>query len=145
MSTINDRIKLIVNQMFNGNTSEFERASKINPSTVKNIIGGRLTKPSYDVLEAIIRNNVLLSAEWLMRGEGDMLKQSGDGDMIISNDLSPSDKDHEIDILKKYLKFSKETIDKLRSTIAGLEDEIIKLRSEIEVIKEDNNRSSGIG
>ena len=130
MSTINDRIKMIVNQMFNGNTSEFERASKINPSTVKNIIGGRLTKPSYDVLEAIIRNNVLLSAEWLLRGEGEMLKQSN-----ISQDEDSSQKNTDQDAeYWKHIDLSNMEImtlhvDDLNARIKELEAEILSLKS----------------
>lgn len=130
MSTINDRIKMIVNQMFNGNTSEFERASKINPSTVKNIIGGRLTKPSYDVLEAIIRNNVLLSAEWLLRGEGEMLKQSN-----ISQDEDSSQKktDQDAEYWKHIALSNMEImtlhVDDLNARIKELEAEILNLKS----------------
>lgn len=76
METINDRIQSIVKDDFSGNVSEFERASNIKPSTIKNIISGRKTKPSYDVLESIIRNNVLISAHWLMTGEGEKYKQN---------------------------------------------------------------------
>ena len=74
METINDRIQSIVVEDFKGNVSEFERASNIKPSTIKNIINGRKSKPSYDVLESIIRNNVLISAHWLITGEGEKYK-----------------------------------------------------------------------
>lgn len=74
MSSINQRIQAVINEMFNGNVSEFERSSGIKPYTVKNIVGSRQTKPSYDVLESIIRNNVQISSDWLLTGEGDMLK-----------------------------------------------------------------------
>jgi hypothetical protein len=129
MSTINERIKMIVNQMFK-NASEFERVSGIKPSTVKNIIGGRLTKPSYDVLEAIIRNNVLLSAEWLLRGEGEMLKQSN-----LSLDENPSQKDTEQNaeywkhIALTNMEIMTQHVDSLNAKIKGLEAEILNLKS----------------
>lgn len=74
MDTVNERIKEIVDEYFNGNVSEFERTSNIKPSTIKNIIGGRKTKPSYDILENILRNNVQISAEWLITGMGEKNK-----------------------------------------------------------------------
>lgn len=109
MSTINDRIKIIVNQIFNKNISEFERASGIKPSTVKNIIGGRLTRPSYDILESIIRNNVLLSAEWLLRGEGNMLRTVIPNDSSISSDKNAKHVDYNnCDMNGRILEFIKE-------------------------------------
>ena len=89
MGTINDRIKAIVDELYNGNVSEFERASDIKPNTIKNIIGGRLTKPSYNLLECIVRNNVLLSSEWLLTGEGSMLKEDKTGVTLLSHSKVP--------------------------------------------------------
>lgn len=74
MTNINERIQAIINKLYNGNVSEFERASSIKPSTIKNIVGSRQTKPSYDILELIIRNNVQISAEWLLTGKGEILR-----------------------------------------------------------------------
>ena len=42
MSTINERIKQIIDEDFNGNVSEFERVANIKPFTIKNIVAGRL-------------------------------------------------------------------------------------------------------
>lgn len=83
IESINGRIQLIIDEVYNGNVSEFERASNIKPSTIKNIVGGRQTKPSYDVLESIVRNNVQISSDWLLTGEGKMLREENPSNGII--------------------------------------------------------------
>lgn len=90
MQTINERVQHVVNELYGGNVSDFERASQIKPSTIKNVIGGRRTKPSFDVLENIIRNNVLISSEWLLTGKGDMLKRAYPGETLEVNDYMES-------------------------------------------------------
>ena len=83
VESINGRIQLIIDEIYKGNVSEFERASNIKPSTIKNIVGGRQTKPSYDVLESIVRNNVQISSDWLLTGEGKMLKEESPFDGVV--------------------------------------------------------------
>lgn len=83
MQTINERIQYIINKLYSGNVSEFERASEIKPYTVKNIIGGRQTKPSFDILESIVRNNVQISARWLLLGKGEMERQLLPGETLM--------------------------------------------------------------
>lgn len=51
MGTINDRIKRIVNELFNGNTSSFARQINVPQPTLKDIVGGKLSTPRADVLE----------------------------------------------------------------------------------------------
>lgn len=43
MGTINDRIKRIVNELFNGNTSSFARQINVPQPTLKDIVGGKLS------------------------------------------------------------------------------------------------------
>lgn len=85
MENINTRIQIIINELYNSNVSEFERASGIKPYTIKNIVGSRQTKPSYDILELIIRNNVQISAEWLLCGKGKMLKKEQSSNHVGAN------------------------------------------------------------
>lgn len=74
MDTINNRILNIINTLFNGNVSAFCRATNIPQPTLKDIVSGRMNKPSYSVLEKILDANGLnISAEWLLRGSGDMI------------------------------------------------------------------------
>lgn len=142
MLNINQRIQSIVDELFNGNVSEFERTSGIKPSTVKNIVGSRQTKPSYDILESIIRNNVQVSSDWLLTGQGSMLKspfsssqhiQNRDGivaggSMIVPSHYAAQKKEEKLAQIKAELSGLKE--EKKR-----VDDELCKAKKEIEVLR----------
>lgn len=72
MGSINERIKLIVDSFYNGNVSEFERICGLNKDTLKHVVGGRLSKPSFDSIELITRTVVRVDPLWLITGEGEM-------------------------------------------------------------------------
>ena len=72
METVNDRLKMVIDETFGGNVSAFSRALNISQSTLKDIVGGKMNKPSYGVLEKIVGAKTLnISMEWLLTGEGD--------------------------------------------------------------------------
>lgn len=74
---VNERIKCIVDECFDGNVSAFARAIDISQSTLKDIVGGRFSKPGYDVLEKILSAETLfISPDWLMKGKGNMITQN---------------------------------------------------------------------
>lgn len=73
--TVNERIRLIAEKLYKNNVNELCRALDIKQATMSNIVAGRMSKPSFEVLAAIIeKSNV--SAEWLITGKGEMLKSS---------------------------------------------------------------------
>lgn len=73
-TTINERILYIIDNQLNGNQKKFAEKINFAPQVIHNIISGRKSKPSFDVLNAIISSFVYISAEWLLTGEGEMLK-----------------------------------------------------------------------
>ena len=73
MNTVNNRLKCIIDELFDGNVSAFSRATNISQSTLKDIVGGKMNKPSCGVLEKIASVKTLnVSMEWLLTGEGEM-------------------------------------------------------------------------
>lgn len=74
MTTINDRLRHIVDEYFEGNKTQFAKAIGIPPTSVCNYIGGqRASKPSSEMLaKIVVETNI--SPEWLLTGEGEMLK-----------------------------------------------------------------------
>lgn len=74
MDTVNERIYLIVKEMFNGNVSAFCRVVGIKQPTLNTIVGSRKSKPSYDVLNAIATSDLNLNTDWLITGRGSMTK-----------------------------------------------------------------------
>lgn len=71
MSTINERIKSLVDHFSKGNNSDFANKIGINEANVRNYIAN--TEPKFNVLEKIA-NNFEINFEWLLTGKGDMLK-----------------------------------------------------------------------
>ncbi|WP_162055058.1 helix-turn-helix domain-containing protein [Pontibacter pamirensis] len=69
---INERIKLIIEE-YKHTPSSFARSIGSSRQTVTNIIEGR-NKPSYDFLLSILVAEPDVSSDWLMKGEGHMLK-----------------------------------------------------------------------
>lgn len=76
MNSINDRIQLIINERFNGNTSAFCRSVDVKQPTMNTILGERKSKPSFDVISNIINAKALndIDANWLITGKGSMTK-----------------------------------------------------------------------
>ena len=53
----------------------FSKRVGVTPSMINNLTGPRQGKPSYELLERIAATFPELSLEWLVRGEGEMLRE----------------------------------------------------------------------
>lgn len=74
MSTINERIELIIKE-FKMNNNSFSKAIGLSASTsINNITGGRKSKPSYELIESIVTTFPKINVEWLIIGTGGMYK-----------------------------------------------------------------------
>ncbi len=101
--SINERVRQIA-KAFGDSESGFAKRIEVSSSVMFNIVNpkGRLSYPSGPVLEKILSLELKgerVSAEWLMRGEGEMFNSEGSG-------FQNSD---------KALAFLKQTIDDLRN------------------------------
>ena len=86
---VQERIRKIADELFNGNISAFCRAIDVKQPTMNTILGDRKSKPSYDVLLNIVNAKALnISAEWLLNGEGDMLTQKKEAPKTSSADTT---------------------------------------------------------
>lgn len=75
MIGINERLQVIVDELFDGNKAKFAKSIEIAPTSISNYLSDkRQSKPSADMLEKIINVVENLSAEWLLTGRGEMLK-----------------------------------------------------------------------
>lgn len=70
---INKRFETIINSVYKGNQSAFAKAIGVTPTVIANVVGARQGKPSFDVISKICAN-ANISAEWLLTGNGPMLK-----------------------------------------------------------------------
>jgi transcriptional regulator with XRE-family HTH domain len=71
---INGRIDHLI-KFYNLNVSQVAKKLEVAPTVINNIIKGRKSKPSYDLLVKILESFDRVSSEWLITGEGEMLKQ----------------------------------------------------------------------
>ena len=86
---VQERIRKLADELFNGNISAFCRAIDVKQPTMNTILGERKSKPSYDVLLNIVNAKALnISAEWLLNGEGDMLTQKKEAPKTSSADTT---------------------------------------------------------
>ena len=70
-NSVNERIKEIANQLYRSNVNELCRSCNIKQATMSNIVAGRMSKPSFEVLLSIIETTNI-SADWLLTGRGEM-------------------------------------------------------------------------
>ncbi len=72
-TAINERIKQILSEVFNGNVSAMSKATSINRNTLNSIIGGKEVTPGYDVLRRIVElPTPQIDIDWLLTGNGEM-------------------------------------------------------------------------
>lgn len=81
---INTRIQSIIDQRYNANKRAFASAIGVGATVIQNIVGARQGKPSYDVIEKICAN-ANISPEWLLTGNGPMLKATEASEPVIAN------------------------------------------------------------
>jgi hypothetical protein len=77
METVTSRIKLIIN-MLEYSVRSFENNIDVSNGTIQKAIANEKTVGS-DVLSKILHKFPQLSAEWLMRGEGEMFRTTANG------------------------------------------------------------------
>ena len=74
---INSRIRQIAEEVFSNNITAMAKASFISRTTIYSIIGEKEVSPGYDVIRRIAEmSSPEINIEWLITGEGDMLKSS---------------------------------------------------------------------
>ena len=57
------------------NPNSFSTKANIQPQTLHHIIGGRLTKPGFEIIEKILSTFVDVNPDWLIRGIGHVFRQ----------------------------------------------------------------------
>lgn len=80
--SINERFEQVIKTLYRGNKRAFAQAIGVSATVVENVVGSRKGKPSYDVLAKICAN-ANISAEWLITGNGDMIRSSNVGNKAI--------------------------------------------------------------
>lgn len=74
ISSINERILYLIENQYNDNQKKFAESIGYSAQVVFNIVSGRKTNPSYEVLNAIISTNDDINPDWLLTGKGQELR-----------------------------------------------------------------------
>jgi DNA-binding XRE family transcriptional regulator len=80
-TTINNRLAQVIKELSLNNNS-FASAIGIHGSTIGNITGGRLGKPSFEILEKIAAAFPLVDMNWMVSGEGSPFKIVADAGIL---------------------------------------------------------------
>ncbi len=99
MSNINERLRKILNAKFQGNVSEMARRYGIPQPTLNNIVGNRMSKPSFDNIERLVNSDETINARWLITGKGAMLKTEKDPTAV-----QPEDNNNLLDRYEKVIR-----------------------------------------
>jgi len=82
---INDRVQRLIT-VFNKNPTSFSRSLGIKVTVIFNIIKGRRSKPSFDLVHNILKTYSDVNANWFIKGEGSMWSN----DIVCSENYAPS-------------------------------------------------------
>ncbi|MEQ9467298.1 MAG: hypothetical protein RLN88_07790 [Ekhidna sp.] len=82
---INDRIYRLI-RVLDMNPTSFSDSLEVSVTVIFNIIKGRRSKPSFDLILNILKTYDKLNAEWLIKGEGPMWND----DIVTSAEIAPS-------------------------------------------------------
>lgn len=76
-TTINERIKEVLNTVYQGNISAMAKSTGIKRTTLNSVVGASEVTPGYDMLQKIGDiSSHKISMEWLIRGTGTMFAPS---------------------------------------------------------------------
>jgi hypothetical protein len=74
--TIKERFEKLIQHFSNGNKRAFAEMIGVAPTVIENIVGKREGNPSFDILQKTIFAIEDLNTEWLLTGNGQMLKNN---------------------------------------------------------------------
>jgi len=96
---INDRVHKLI-RVLDMNPTSFAESLEVSVTVIFNIIKGRRSKPSYDLIHNILKTYDKLNADWLIKGEGSMWTD----DVITSKEFAPSHVNLESRIKELFVK-----------------------------------------
>lgn len=116
---INERFQIVIDTLYKGNKRAFAMSINVAPTVIENVVGKRQGKPSFDVLCSLCAN-ANISPEWLLLGEGEMLRSAQPSSK--PTDTHPSTDNTEIEQLRQEVQRLKDEKIKLLEKIISLQD-----------------------
>ena len=74
IGTVGERINKLVDHFCKGNKTAFGRAADIQSGVLAGIVGGRGSKPGFEILQKLLTAYPTVDPTWLLFGRGHMLK-----------------------------------------------------------------------
>ena len=127
-STINGRIRVLI-QHINLTDNAFAKTIGVTQSVISSMFQ-RNTEPSSKLITAILNTFQDVSAEWLLRGTGEML---------ISENKSDDKNQKRMDLMLDTMSSLQETINLKDKAIFDLESKIKRLENELAMLKNEIN------
>ena len=119
---VNDRLRQLIFDL-KLNASSFAKQVGVSPGVMNNIVGGRLSKPSFEILERIILKTGV-SSHWLITGHGEPFSPAVSS-VSIPSTASDSGREiqlqacrREVELLQQRLTDKDELIQSLKAQIA---------------------------
>lgn len=130
-STVNERIRLLIDYL-KISDKKFAEMIGIPQTTLSNLFN-RQTEPGYKILNAIMNCINGISSDWLLTGEGEMIRQNihqtnNQGDNINSGGNLSLDKSVKTNIDPKYVEKLEEDNKRMNQEISKLKDDLLKLQ-----------------
>lgn len=117
-SNINERILYLIEFKANNNKKKFAEMIGYAPQVISNIVSGRKTKPSFEVIHSIISSFVDINPDWLLTGKGEMLRTEG------SAGPPSADQVEILELLRWKVERLEEENKKLKEQIGSLKSEL---------------------
>ena len=117
---INERISLILKH-FNMSATSFAKEIDIASSVLVNVVGGRMSKPSIDLLQKICDAYPKISLEWIVLGRGEMFKDYSSTIVLKEPQAEyQASKKKDVDHYIRQIEFQNKHIDELTAVITKL-------------------------
>lgn len=137
---INERISNLIGAL-DSNPNSFADEIGVTSPVIYNIIRGRRSKPSYEVLQKILMAYTTLNANWLLRGEGDIWKEEEDKSYALDQGYSSIGKriDYLANDLRQVLGVNT-SLEELTELVQTILSENMKQKEKIRALYEKQDR-----
>lgn len=139
---INDRISDLIHQL-QMNPNSFADTIGVKGTVIYNIIKGRRSKPSYDLLQKIMVTFDAINANWLLQGEGNIWKYHEEEDIELKSDKEYETIDSRIQGLFASLKNEmgeEPVVEELSELVTMLLEENVKQKGKIKGLYRKYNK-----
>jgi hypothetical protein len=73
LNSVHERIQTLIDYFNKGNKTAFGKETGILPGVLASIVGGRMSKPSFELLQKMINRFPEINGDWVLMGRGKML------------------------------------------------------------------------